>query len=138
MTKETDFPIKGGKFVVNSAVTYWREPVTSGGKIDTVRRDTLLIPEIDLSTSGGAAGMRVFFRDGDGELVGDVVTRTVKGDMKFQVAATAGFDDLGKYAAYRTGQGKPWTIEVLEAPAEDSPTEEFKKLFEMKISTERR
>ena len=55
-----------------------------------------------------------------------------------QIAATAGFEDLGMHAAYRTGQSKPWTIEVLEAPSESAANAEFKKLFEINISTDRR
>lgn len=137
-TKEHDFPIKGGKISVNSAVTYWRAPVTTGDHPDTVRRDTLLIPVVDLTTSGGPSVLRIFFRDKDGELVGDAVSRSIRGDMEFQVAATAGFDDLGMHAAYRTGQDRPWTIEILEGPSENAPTGDFKKLFEMNITTDRR
>jgi len=137
-TTENDFPIQGSKVSVISAVTYWREPISTGENAETVRRDTLLIPVVALATSGGPAAIRIFFRDSDGNLVGDAVSRTVQGEQKFQVAATAGFDDLGSHAAYRTGQEKPWTIEVLEAPTENSPTGEFKRLFQMNISTDRR
>ncbi len=136
--KENDFPIQGDKISVRSAVTFWRAPVTSGTNVDTVRRDTLLIPVVDFATSGGPAAIRVFFRDSEGELVGDAVSRSVRGEMKFQFAATAGLDDLAKHAAYRTGQSKPWTIEVREAPTADSPTTAFRKLFEMNIASDRR
>ena len=54
------------------------------------------------------------------------------------LAATAGFEDIGMHAAYRTGQSKSWSVEVREAPSEDSPVQDFKKLFEMSISTDRR
>lgn len=134
-----DFPIQGGKVSVTSAVTFWRTPIISGANADTVRRDALLIPVVNLVTSGGPAAIRVFFRNSDGELVGDAVSRTVRGEgMKFQLSATDGFSDMGMHAAYRTGQSKPWTIEVLEAPSEDSPTTAFKKLFEMNIASDRR
>jgi hypothetical protein len=42
------------------------------------------------------------------------------------------------HAAYRTGQSKPWTIQVLEGPSETAANAEFKKLFEINISTDRR
>jgi hypothetical protein len=42
------------------------------------------------------------------------------------------------HAAYRTGGSKPWTIEVFEAPSETTPGKDFKRLFEMNISTDRR
>ncbi len=135
---EDDFPIRGETVEVVSAVTYWREPVTTGENPDTVRRDTLLIPVADLSVRGGPAAIRIFFRDSSGELAGDAVSRTIRGDETFQVAATVGFEDLGKHDAYRTGDEKVWTIEILEAPSETSPAEDFKRLFEMNISTDRR
>jgi hypothetical protein len=42
------------------------------------------------------------------------------------------------YAAYTTGQGQPWTIEVYEAKAESAAGDDFKKLFELNISIDRR
>ena len=42
------------------------------------------------------------------------------------------------HAAYRTGEGKPWRIEVYEAKSVDSGNDAFKKLFEMSITTARR
>lgn len=133
-----DFPIKGIKTTVLSAVTFWRVPITSGGKVDTVRRDALLIPVVELAVSGGGSAIRIFFRNSDGQLVGDAVSHFIQGDIKSQFAATDGFNDLGMHAAYRTRQSKPWTIEVLEAPSEDSPAADYKKLFEMDISSDRR
>ena len=62
----------------------------------------------------------------------------VSGGAPIQFAATDGFNDPGMHAAYRTGQAKPWTIEVFEAPSEDSAAGEFKKLFEMNIASDRR
>lgn len=133
-----DFPITGKKMAVAAVETYWREPVTSGPDADTVRREALLIPVAEFATSGGPAAIRIFFRDSDGTLVGDAVSRAVQGNRKFKVSATSGFDDLAKHAAYRTGQVKPWTIEVLEGPSESAPTTEFKRLFEMNIASDRK
>jgi len=134
---QNDFPIKGKQLAIGSAETYWRAPLT-GDVQETVRRGTVLIPEIRLKPEGGPAAIRVFFRNSDGDLVGDAVTRSVQTAAEIRVAATAGFEDIGMHAAYRTGQSKPWTVEVREAPSENSTVQEFQKLFEMDISTDRR
>ena len=135
---QNDFPIKGKHLSIRSAESYWRAPVTTGDVQDTVRRGTVLMPEVLLKPEGGPAAIRVFFRNSDGDLVGDAVTRSVQTAAELRVAATAGFEDIGMHAAYRTGQSKPWTIEVREAPSENSPVQDFQKLFEMDISTDRR
>ncbi len=136
--KSTDFPIKGKIVHITAAETHWREPIIEGKSPDIVRRGTALLPVIDLATSNGAAAIRVIFRNDDGESVGDIVTRSVQDGQKLEIAATAGFDDLGMHAAYRTGESKPWTVEVFEAPTVDSSNNDFNKLFQMNISTDRR
>lgn len=136
--KAGDFPVKGGHVTILSAETFWRPPVSEGKNAETFRRGTQLLPVVNLTSSGSPAAVRVFFRDQDGVVMGDAVTRTIKPGTPLQIAATAGFEDVGMHAAYRTGQSKPWTIEVLEAPSESAPNAEFKKLFEINISTDRR
>ena len=136
--KANDFPIKGQLVTILSANSYWRAPIMEGKNIEIVRRGTQLLPVVDITSRGGPAAIRVFFRNSDRELVGDAVNRSIQSGTTLQVAATAGFEDIGMHAAYRTGQSKPRTIEVYEAPAENSPGKEFKKLFEMNISTYRR
>ncbi len=133
-----NFPIKGQYIKILSAESYWRAPILDGKTPDIVRRGTVLLPVLNLATSDGAAGIRVIFRKDDGESIGDIVTRKVQSGQKLEIAATAGFDDIGMHSAYRTGESKPWMIEVYEAPTVDSPNAAFKKLFEMKISTDRR
>jgi hypothetical protein len=136
--KAGDFPVEGRHLVILSADTYWRPPISEGKNADTYRRGTQLLPVVELTSSGSPAAVRVFFRDQDGLVTGDAVTRAIKPGVPLQIAATAGFEDVGMHAAYRTGQGKPWTIEVLEAPSVTSPNAEFRKLFEINISTDRR
>lgn len=131
------FPIKGSLVRIVDARTYWREPVRTGPGMETVRRGTLLIPVITLELEGGPCAIRAFFRDDKGEFVGDGVTRAA-GNGKLEIAATAGLDDLGAHAAYRTGETKPWKIEIFEAPTVDSSRQEFKKLLNLTISTDRR
>jgi hypothetical protein len=135
---DNDFPIKGKYLTVASAKSYWRAPVESGPDADTFRRGTLLLPAIRLAVRGGPAAIRVFFHDSSGSYVGDAANRPVSaGGGEFEVAATAGFEDIGMHAAYRAGQTKPWTAEVFEAPSAGSPPADFKKLFEVEISPDR-
>jgi len=131
-----DLPIQGKIISADKISSYWREPDISGG--ETVRRGTLLLPVVELGVSGGPGAVRVLFRDSDGAIVGDGVTRPVKGEGSVTIVATAGFDDQGMFAAYRTGETKPWKIEVFEGTSENAGGDDFKKLFEIPISTQRR
>ncbi|MCX6866052.1 MAG: hypothetical protein NTV46_07495 [Verrucomicrobia bacterium] len=133
-----DFPIKGDYLTVDSATSYWRAPVTAGDSPDTFRHGTRLLPVLELTANGGPAVIRVLFRNEERAVVGDVVSRAVRDHGKWIIPATAGFDDFGMHAAYRTGEGKRWTIEVFEAPAESAAGKEFQKLFAMDISTDLR
>lgn len=136
--QENDFPVKGEHFTILSAVSYWRAPIGEGRNAETFRRGTQLVPVVYLTVKGGPAAVRVFFRNSDGDVIGDAVTRTLQEGTPLEVAATAGFEDVGMHAAYRTGQSKPWMVQVYEAPSESSPGAAFKKLFEMNVSTDRR
>lgn len=138
MTRSSDFPIKGKKIEILSAETFWREPIASGAKMETFRRGTVLVPVVDLISKGAPAAVRVFFRDENGMVIGDSVTRAILPGVLLQVASTAGFDDVGMHAAYRTGQTRPWSIEVREASSVTASNEEFQKLIEIPISTVRR
>lgn len=136
--KANDFPLKGGHLTIESATSYWRAPLLEGPSPDTVRRGTQLLPVLEIKVSGGPAALRILFRNEDRAVVGDAVTRLVTGAGTLQIPATAGFDDLGMHAAYRTGESKAWTIEVFEAPSEQTAGREFKMLFELNISTDHR
>jgi hypothetical protein len=136
--RQGDFPVKGRHLTILSADTFWRAPIMEGPNVETFRRGTQLLPVVTLAASGGPAAVRLFFRNEDGLVMGDAVTRTIQSGVPLEIAATAGFEDVGMHAAYRTGQSKPWTIEVFEAPAATSPNPDFKKLFEIDISTDRR
>jgi hypothetical protein len=137
-TRTNHFPIKGSMVVVDSAVSYWRAPITDGTSPEIVRRGTKLLPVLELKVQEGSGAVRVLFRDEERTAVGDAVTQAVRGPGTLIFSATAGFDDVGMHAAYRTGGSKPWTIEVFEAASETSPGKDFKRLFEMNISTDRR
>lgn len=133
-TEANDFPVSGKYVKISTADSYWRAPVTEGDARDIVRRGTVVIPAVKLTASGGPAAVRVVFRDSDGKVVGDVITRRVQVDLPMEIAATAGFEDVGMHAAYRTGEGKPWIVQVYEAASENSPSQDFEMLIEMKIS----
>ncbi|MFN6094020.1 MAG: hypothetical protein ACK49J_03415 [Verrucomicrobiota bacterium] len=137
-SKVVKFPVKGKHVTVQSAKTYWRDVVTSGPDADIVRRGTRLLPVLDLNCSGGAGVLRVLFRDEFGDSVGDIITRQVSAGEKVSIASTAGFNDAGMHAAYRTGETKAWKIEVYEGSADNFSGNNFVKLFEIDISTERR
>jgi len=136
--KAGDFPMKGSHLTISNATSYWRAPIADGPKAEVFRRGTKLIPVVSLTVSGGPAAIRVFFRNSDKELVGDAVTRAYNGGTTFEAAATAGFDDEGMHAAYRAGQSKPWTMEVQEASSINSPSSQFKPIFEMEIAPNKR
>lgn len=136
--RAADFPIRGELISIQSATNYWREPITDGASPDTFRRGTRLLPVLEMEVAGGPAAVRVLFRNEDRAVVGDVITREVVPGVKLSIAATAGFDDPGMHAAYRTGESKPWTIEVYEAADRNAPGRDFKKVFEMNISTDLR
>lgn len=135
VAEEIDFPVSGKIIQIKAASTYWREPVTTGENADVVRRGAQLIPVVKLSFSSKPGAIRVFFRNEDGLVVGDGITRTVKGDSEVAVAATAGFDDVGMHTAYRTGDGKRWVVQVFEGPDATASREKFRKVLETEIST---
>ena len=132
------FPVNGVHFSVLSAGSFWRAPVTSGGNRDTFRRGTVLLPVLSFTVGSGQGAFRVLFRDSEGKVIGDAVTQKVSPGLKLNIAATAGFEEAWMHDAYRVSEGKPWVVEVLEAPSETSQGNEFKRLFEMNISSDRR
>lgn len=131
-----DFPIQGERVGVLAADTAWRQPVTEGPDADTCRRGTLLLPIVELELEAKAASaIRVIFRDQNGVGVGDPVSRALAaGTHKLSLAGTAGFDQPGMFAAYRTGEAKPWTVQVYEAASVDAGVGEVRLLFELPIS----
>lgn len=140
------FPVKGDLIRIQSAHTYWREPIRDGPEADKVRLETRLIPVLELTLSGSGNGaIRVLFRDDQGTAIGDSTTRGVihgvwadSNQTTIRFPSTAGFDELGMYAAYRTGGTKPWRAEILEGPSPEASRSQFKKICDIAISTERR
>ncbi len=136
--ESADFPIKGERVTITSAKSYWRAPIVDGPDADTFRRGTELLPVLELEVSGGPASIRIFFRDEMGATIGDALSRSINGEGVLKIPATAGFDDPGMHAAYRTGESKPWTVQVWEVSSGSASDGNSKKLFEMNVSTDRR
>lgn len=136
--QKIDFPVTGNRVTISAAETYWREP-RSGNNADIVRRGTKLIPVLDISIEGKkSSAIRIFFRNNQGEVIGDGITHTISGKTKLKIPATAGFDDVGMHAAYRTGETPSWIVQLFEGPNANASREQFKKVLETEISTVRR
>lgn len=135
VAEEIDFPVSGKMIEIVAASTYWRKPVMTGENADVVRRGTQLVPVLKMDIQSKSGVIRVFFRNEDGTVVGDGITRTVGGGSEVTVAATAGFDDVGMHTAYRTGDGKRWIVQVFEGPSATAPREKFRKVLETEVST---
>jgi hypothetical protein len=134
--QQIPFPVKGERVEIKHATTYWRAPVLEGPDKDPIRRGTSLIPVVALELAGGPAALRFIFRDDEGRGVGDPIIRALPSSGKLVVAATAGFEDPGMHAAYRTDELDPWTVEVSEAGAADSPGNEFSLILKMNLSSD--
>ena len=91
---------------------------------------------LKISAEAKSAAIRVLFRNEDGSVIGDPINRTIKGKSEFRIPATAGFDDIGMHAAYRTGESLPWIIQILEASESGLSIDKFKLVLETEISTD--
>lgn len=135
IAKKIDYPVTGEIVEIRAASTYWRAPVTTGENTDVVRRNTKLIPVLKLNLSSKSGAIRVFFCNEDGLVIGDGISRAVTGETEVSIAATAGFDDVGMLAAYRTGDSRPWVVQVFEGSDATAPREKFRMILETEIST---
>jgi len=137
-TKAPDFPVSGDHATLTSATTFWREPIREGPGRDSANREVAMIPvaEIAIDSEKSVQGVLwLKFRNDKGEIIGDTIKRPFKsgkfdatGDAKITVPATNGFLDEGNFNAYRTSEGRPWTIEIQEGPSFDSASASFKPL----------
>ncbi len=131
-----DLPIEGDLVEVTALETYWREPVTTGDDPDVVRRGTKLIPILKISANAKSAVIRVLFRNEEGSVIGDPINRPIKGTTELRIPATAGFEDIGMHAAYRTGESPPWIVQILEASESGLSIDKFDLVLETEISTD--
>lgn len=136
ISKKVSLPVEGKLVRVTGVETYWRDPNTDGESSDIVRRGVKLIPSIKIQASGKSGAIRVFFRDSEGDLVGDSSTVAISGEETLSISATDGFTDMSMHASYRTGEKARWMIQAYEGPAIDAPIEQFHPLFETEVSTD--
>jgi len=136
LSENLDLPLEGKLVKVTAISTYWREPITTGDNPDVVRRGTKLIPVVKVKIEAKSAAIRVLFRDQEGLVIGDPINRTFSGNAELRIPATAGFDDIGMHAAYRTGESPPWIVQILEATESSASIDNFKMLLETEISTD--
>lgn len=136
ISEKVSLPVAGEILSVSAFETYWRKPVTQGENPDIVRRDVILIPTIKIQVSGESGAIRIFFRDGEGNLVGDSTTLAISGEKSLTISATDGFSDKSMHASYRTGETPRWIIEILEGPGIEAPIQKFKSLFKTEIATD--
>jgi hypothetical protein len=134
IAEKIDFPVFGKIIKIMDANTYWREPLTTDGSGDVVSIESKLIPVLKLNLGSKSGAIRVFFRNDEGFVVGDSITRTLKGETELIISATAGFEDVSMHAAYRVGDGKDWIVQVFEGPSATAPVEKFHKVLEMEMS----
>jgi hypothetical protein len=98
IAKDLELPIEGKLITVSSVETYWRKPITSGENADVIRRDTVLIPCVKITLKGSSCAIRILYRDQDGQLVGDNISRDINSETTIELAATDGFKDIGTHA----------------------------------------
>lgn len=142
--KPAKMPATGEYAVVTSLRDFWREPIITGQNPDKPSLGMKLIPvvEITLGEESQTGVLRFFFRDPDGELVGD--PRAVEfenGRFKIndsptiQVSSTIGFSDAADFNRYKYEDLEFWTVDVLEG-VEGLDAGEFKRLFSHDISAD--
>lgn len=136
ISKDLKLPVKGERFTVSSVETYWRKPNTQGENPDIVRSGVELAPVLKIKISGTEGAIRIFFRDSDGIMIGDSVSRNISGAETHEFIATDGLAHLGAHAAYRTGENPRWIIHVYEGPSADAPLAQFRPLLDTKISAD--
>jgi hypothetical protein len=142
-----NYPHAGTHATLAGVQTHWRAPVSSGPNKDRFRQGALLLPvaRITLAQRSGSGALRVFFRDSNGEIVGDPTT-VAFADGRFattnseviEIVATDGFRQEGLHAAYVAGQGGAWMLEMREAATVDAGAGAFTVLLETPISPQRR
>jgi len=136
--QQISFPVRGVHLTISNVVSYWREPIKTGNHVEAVRRGVGLIPVTEITVQGGPCAIRTLVYNDSGVAVGDPITRSIDGTTTLILPATDGFEDISMLTAYRTGQTKPWTVRIFEAPSANSQGKDFKKLLELPVSAEKR
>lgn len=143
-----DYPVKGDHASLAGAETFWRQPIREGADRDVARREVRMIPvlEVSLDPADSRAGaLRVVFRDGNGDPIGDTITRSftagsfdASGSPTVAFPATDGFVEEGDFNAYRAGDDGAWVAEISEGPSVNAPASSFKILTPVPVLPLRR
>ncbi len=140
----TDLPVQAGGVEVTQLRDFWRIPRVTGENPDRPRLDMKIIPvvEITLGQVTEPAVLRFFFRDPDGELVGDPRALEVangvfteNGQATIQVSSTTGFTNPADYNRYVYEDLNFWSVEVMVG-APGAPTENYELLLKHDLSSE--
>ncbi|MDB4553420.1 hypothetical protein N9012_03155 [Akkermansiaceae bacterium] len=118
-----DFPIQGESVTIESVETWWREPVRGGGDPDVgVVVEARLIPCASIKISeGGSSTLQVSFRDGEDQLIGDILNLSVSngkfenGSNEALVYGTDGFTNPTTINPYVNQDIAPWTLAIVES-----------------------
>jgi len=124
-----DFPIQGESITIESVETWWREPVRSGDEPDIgVVVEARLIPCASIKISeGGSSTLQVSFRDGEDQLIGDILNLSVSngkfenGSNEILVYATDGFTNPTTINPYVNQDIAPWTLAIVESADGSEP-----------------
>ena len=138
-----NFPVQGRYVTVENMDSYWREPIRSGKDADPVQLKVISIAEVRITLPKSippTGALRVKFYDGQGNAIGDTVTKALntgsfQTDFEAKFACTAGFNSPEEMDSYRANVSKPWRVEVFEASRYDAPLSEYALLFSAPIST---
>ena len=108
--------IQGESITIESVETWWREPVRGGDDPDVgVVVEARLIPCASIKISeGGSSTLQVSFRDGEDQLIGDILNLSVSngkfenGSNETLVYATDGFTNPTMINPYVNQDITPW------------------------------
>ena len=127
-----DYPAKGDFVTISTVKTGWRKPIRKGENADLgIVLEAELIPCAKITLNEGASTtLRVTFRNGDGELIGDTLNLSIEdgkftrsGSSSIDVCATDGFESASEINAYTNGDIAPWAVIITEGATgnEDQP-----------------
>lgn len=128
------FPAKGSLLTLGNVHARWREPQAG----DVARPDSKLLPSVDIELAGGTGVAKVFFRNQDAKIQGDVLVYkvsngTMNGGKSFTAVATEGYANPMDLEWVRAGQQKPWHVQIYDCPKEDSSLSESSLIAEFEM-----